>query len=354
MIGSSTPQEDIMRTQTISAVSLAAAALLAFGACSDDDLVDQGPGQSGPEQTEPDGQGGGSSSGEPGEITEVGEAIAYWSQESGSEDVPDVEAILTSDEELDEWLDSLPADSGMRESFDVADTDLEANVYAVMQYRECGNAVQPFTDGTGAIAAHEVVVEDVECEWAPERVVMFEIPRSDLGDVEDADIRRDDSMLELTGDGPDTTGGDETGSDGPGSDDSESSDAPADVGDQVAGWVQDAGTDISGIALDGLATTQEELDDWLAAQPADLGIAEALDAPVDLEDSVAVILSFGSCGNTLTPVTDGAGAVAGDVRQVETIDCAWAPLTLVLYEIGLDELGIDDPADARIDPSILP
>ncbi|MGO1560454.1 MAG: hypothetical protein ACTHW7_01330 [Actinomycetaceae bacterium] len=344
-----------MRTQLIRAVTLAAAALLALGACSDNDPVVGGPGQTGPGQTETDEPGGGSPSGGPREIVEVGEAIAYWSQSDGSEAVPDVEAILTTSEGLDEWLDSLPADTGMRESFEVVDTDVEANVYAVMQYPECGNTVYPVTDGTGAIAEEEVVVEDIACEWAPERVIMFEIPRADLGDVEDADIRRDDTMIELTGDGPDDPGGDGTGSGGSGHTDGPGgSTSLSDVGDQVAGWVQDAGTDVSGVDRHGLATSQEELDQWLAAQPADLGIAEALDARVDLTNSVAVILSLEACGNTVVPVTDGTGAVAGDLRNLEPIECTWAPLTLVLYEIGLDELGIDDPADARIDPSLLP
>lgn len=338
-----------MRTRPTTTVAIAAACLLALGACVGEEVT-TGPDQPStdePTTDEPSPDGGGP---QPSSLDVVGEAIASWSQADAADGAglpPDVEAVLTTDEALQQWLDDLPADTGMRETFEVPGTDLEDNVYAVMQYPECGNTVQPVTDGSGAIAELETTVEDVDCEWAPERIILFEISRADLGEVEDEDIRRDDSILggaDGDDDGSGTAGG---------SGDEDDDGSLSDVGEHLAAWVQTAGTDVSDVARDGVFATQEDLDEWLAGQPADLGVADALDEPIDLEDSVAVVLAFGSCGNQVVPVTDGAGAVAGDVRTVETIECAWAPLTLVLFEVGLDELGVDDPADVRLDPSIV-
>ena len=123
------------------------------------------------------------------------------------------------------------------------------------------------------------------------------------------------------------------------------------VGTTVMTWSAGSVAEEVEAPADTILRSPQEYRDWLEGLTGPPELVEALEADLDLQSSVAVVASFYQCDNALRLVTDGTGAIAAqtyDPTPEDTFDCAESPLTVTLFEVGLDELGVDSADDARL------
>lgn len=98
-----------------------------------------------------------------------------------------------------------------------------------------------------------------------------------------------------------------------------------------------------------LIRDQSEFDAWQQTLPAPM---QSDVEDITLDEQVAVVGYYGKCKQVSSIQHLGDGELRFDVSippEDEGIDCAWSPLNVELWIIGLDELGVDDPGDILLE-----
>lgn len=132
---------------------------------------------------------------------------------------------------------------------------------------------------------------------------------------------------------------------------------PASVGTRVLSHSQSGNGDVR-LAYEAseadavLLTDQAAFDAWFGSLPPSVQDDLQDDAgAVDLTAAFAVVGYYPRCQEESRVLDRGEGAVTFDVyvpEGKEEILCAWSPIQLDVYRVGLDEVGVSDAAEVKI------
>lgn len=131
----------------------------------------------------------------------------------------------------------------------------------------------------------------------------------------------------------------------------------AQVGSLVHRWAESDSAEAPGVRAvrrhhlePQLITDEQQWSRFVRGLPASLRTTEArqdLDR-VDLRHSVVVVAAYGKCTEVSHLEDRGDARLAFVVTSDPKTNCAWSPTQLEIWQVGLDELGVDDGGSVRL------
>lgn len=123
---------------------------------------------------------------------------------------------------------------------------------------------------------------------------------------------------------------------------------PIPVGERILAWEDLDRPAAVGVEVgEALVTDQTSWEGWVAGLPADLTQPRARDIEqVRVEGSVLVAAAWSSCESTSSLVERGPGRL--DLVVERNRDCEADTTTVEVWQVELDELGVDRPDEVRV------
>lgn len=123
----------------------------------------------------------------------VGSLVVAWAEAEQELEPPlEIETLvlITSDEEWDRWLATLPALMRETRSREIDAVDLDSSVLVIGEYGDCDVTSSVIHKGEGALAFQSLQGEPpVVCAWSPLRVEVWRVTLHELGvGVEDVSL----------------------------------------------------------------------------------------------------------------------------------------------------------------------